>query len=95
MTGRARREPARVDREALALALWNLLDNAVKYSPECRTGLGVRARDGDDTGVSIVVRDRGPAIPGSRSSARFSRFVRGAESTVRRIKGTGSAGDGP
>jgi signal transduction histidine kinase len=27
----------RADREALALALWNLLDNAVKYSPDQRT----------------------------------------------------------
>ncbi len=27
----------RADREALGRALWNLLDNAVKYSPECQT----------------------------------------------------------
>ena len=29
--------PIRADREALGLALRNLLDNAVKYSPDCRT----------------------------------------------------------
>ena len=53
--------PVRVDREALGRAIWNLLDNAVKYSPECRTVWVDLERKSNQ--VSIVVRDRGLGIP--------------------------------
>jgi len=79
--------PARADHEAIARALWNLLDNAVKYSPECRTVWVVLERQGDR--VSIVVRDQGLGIPIREQREIFDRFVRGAESTARRIRGTG------
>ena len=45
------------DSEALTHALWNLLDNAVKYSPERRTVWVDVGRQG--AGVSIAVRDQG------------------------------------
>jgi signal transduction histidine kinase len=79
--------PACVDREAISRALWNLLDNAVKYSPECRT-VWV-ALESHEAAVAIVVRDRGLGIPMQEQREIFERFVRGAESTARRIKGTG------
>jgi signal transduction histidine kinase len=79
--------PARADHEAIARALWNLLDNAVKYSPECRTVWVVLERQGDR--VSIVVRDQGLGIPIREQREIFDRFVRGAESTARQIRGTG------
>ena len=75
------------DREALSRALWNLLDNAVKYSPDCRTVWVDVTRDRDD--VSIAVRDRGLGIPLREQREIFDRFVRGADSKARRIKGTG------
>jgi signal transduction histidine kinase len=75
------------DREALSRALWNLLDNAVKYSPDCRTVWVDLTRDNDD--VSIVVRDQGLGIPVHEQREIFDRFVRGADSKARRIKGTG------
>ena len=79
--------PARMDREAISRALWNLLDNAVKYSPECRTvWVALESRDAS---VSIIVRDQGLGIPMQEQREIFERFVRGAESTARRIKGTG------
>lgn len=78
---------ARADREAISRALWNLLDNAVKYSPECRT-VWVALERQDDR-VSIVVRDQGLGIPIHEQREIFDRFVRGAESTARRIRGTG------
>jgi signal transduction histidine kinase len=79
--------PARADREAIARALWNLLDNAVKYSPECKTvWVTLELRD---TQILIVVRDRGLGIPVHEQREIFDRFVRGAESTARRIRGTG------
>jgi signal transduction histidine kinase len=39
--------------------------------------------------VTIAVRDRGLGIPPSEQREIFSRFVRGAESKARRIRGTG------
>ena len=83
----AREIYVRADREALARALWNLLDNAVKYSPECRT-VWVEVEP-HETGVAIDVRDQGLGIPLDEQREIFQKFVRGAESKARRIKGTG------
>ena len=83
---RRRRLPA--DREALTHALWNLLDNAVKYSPECRT-VWV---DVERTGIAawpIRVRDRGLGVPRHEHADIFERFVRGADAKAHGIKGTG------
>jgi signal transduction histidine kinase len=38
--------PVRGDREALGRALWNLVDNAVKYSPDHDAARGAGARGG-------------------------------------------------
>jgi signal transduction histidine kinase len=77
----------RADREALSRALWNLLDNAVKYSPGCRTVWVEMTCQADQ--VSIVVRDQGLGIPIHEHRDIFDRFVRGADSKSRRIRGTG------
>jgi signal transduction histidine kinase len=75
------------DREALSLALRNLLDNAVKYSPECRTVWVETAREGGR--LAIRVRDRGIGIPASEQKEIFKRFVRGTSSRTAHIQGTG------
>ena len=75
------------DREALSRAVWNLLDNAVKYSPDSRTvWVDVEAKEHR---VSIAVRDSGFGIPVNEQREIFEKFVRGSESKARRIKGTG------
>lgn len=79
--------PVRADREALARAIWNLLDNAVKYSPECRT-VWVDVEH-EANRISIDVRDRGLGIPPHEQQEIFDKFVRGADSKALRIKGTG------
>jgi signal transduction histidine kinase len=77
----------RADREALGRALWNLLDNAVKYSPVSRT---VRVEVAPEGGrLSIGVRDRGVGIPAAEQRAIFGKFVRGARSRETGVKGTG------
>jgi len=78
---------AEVDRVALGRAIWNLIDNAVKYSPDCRT-VWV-AVEHDESGTAITVRDQGLGIPVGEQAGIFERFVRGEESKSRRIKGTG------
>jgi signal transduction histidine kinase len=79
--------PLRADRTSLANALWNLLDNAVKYSPSStRVVVSVRAQ-GD--GVAIAVQDEGLGIPAGEQRDIFKRFVRGRAATRLRIRGTG------
>jgi signal transduction histidine kinase len=79
--------PIRADREALGLALKNLLDNAVKYSPECRTVWVEMARERGR--LAIRVRDRGMGIPGPEQKDIFEKFVRGSGSGAAGIRGTG------
>jgi two-component system phosphate regulon sensor histidine kinase PhoR len=75
------------DSNALSSALWNLLDNAVKYSPEGgNIRLSLRRHP---EGLSIAVRDDGLGIPQAEQSEIFQRFVRGEEASRRGIKGTG------
>ena len=87
LTGASDAVTARADREALARALWNLLDNAVKYSPECRTVWVEMSRQSDQ--ISIEVEDQGIGIPIAEQREIFDRFVRGGDSKARRISGTG------
>lgn len=75
------------DREALGLALRNLLDNAVKYSPDCRTVWVEMARERGR--LAIRVRDQGMGIPASEQKDIFKRFVRGTGSRAANIQGTG------
>jgi signal transduction histidine kinase len=79
--------PIDVDEEALARAIRNLLDNAVKYSPDPRTiDVRVGCRDGE---VKISVADHGMGIPPHERTAIFSKFHRGEQARTRGIKGTG------
>jgi len=75
------------DAEALSRALWNLLDNAVKYSGENRS-IAVAVESRADS-VSISVSDQGPGIPREEQKEIFRKFVRGAYAREHRIRGTG------
>jgi signal transduction histidine kinase len=79
--------PVRADGEALAQALWNLLDNAIKYSPGRPTvWIEVAREDGQ---AAVRVRDEGPGIaPGERQDL-FREFTRGAAARAGSVKGTG------
>jgi signal transduction histidine kinase len=75
------------DPDALSRCLWNLLDNAVKYSPESKSVWVNTKTKGDQ--VLINVEDRGIGIPAREQPYIFERFVRGEEAKSRRIGGTG------
>jgi signal transduction histidine kinase len=80
-------EPVRVDREALAQALWNLLDNAIKYSPDDSTvWIGVVR---EDRFVAIRVRDEGMGIAVEEQKDIFRKFVRGTSARDGTVKGAG------
>ena len=86
------------DREALSHALWNLLDNAVKYSLECRT-VWVDVERAESR-LAIRVRDRGLGVPRREHVDVFKRFVRGAGTSLCRerlpaLSGSAPQGSGP
>ena len=76
-----------IDRESLALAVWNLLDNAVKYSGQCRAIQVAVDRRGDRAAISV--RDGGLGIAPREQKAIFEKFVRGDSAKVSDTKGTG------
>jgi signal transduction histidine kinase len=75
------------DREALSIALRNLVDNALKYSPDSSTVWVEWERENGS--VAIRVRDNGVGIPASERKAIFHKFVRGSAATTGGVKGTG------
>lgn len=75
------------DREALTRALWNLLDNAAKYSPGAATiWVDVSV---DDRDAVVTVRDRGHGIDPAEQQQIFRRFVRGSGARANQVPGTG------
>jgi two-component system sensor histidine kinase SenX3 len=75
------------DRRQLVSAVYNLLDNAVKYSEEGSTVDVFAATDGQN--VSISVRDRGIGIPARDLERIFERFYRVDQARSRQTGGTG------
>jgi signal transduction histidine kinase len=75
------------DREALAGALWNLLDNAVKYSPdEKHVRVAVSTSNGT---VEVTVCDHGSGIGKEDLKRVFGKFYRGVNAKKQGTKGTG------
>jgi signal transduction histidine kinase len=79
----------KADRDALTRAIWNVVDNAVKYSPVGGT-IRVCVDPGPKPGTACIsVSDEGMGIPLEEQRTIFDRFVRGSEAKSRRIQGTG------
>jgi two-component system phosphate regulon sensor histidine kinase PhoR len=78
---------AHVDEEALGQILDNLVDNAVKYTPE-GSHITVRWRE-DGEQVRLEVEDNGPGIPEADLPRIFERFYRVDKARSREMGGTG------
>jgi signal transduction histidine kinase len=65
--------PVRGDRHLLSQAIANLLDNALKYTPEGDVTLTVRRTDGN---VLLEIADHGPGVPPNHRERVFDRFYR-------------------
>ncbi len=79
--------PLRVDREAIARSLLNLVNNAVKYSAsEKYLGVHLYQRNGE---VSLEVVDHGIGIPLKEQLKIFEKFYRVGDPLVHNTKGSG------
>lgn len=79
--------PVLIDRDAMAQAISNLLDNAMKYSREVKqisiTAETVRSN------LSIEIADRGIGIPRAEQAKIFEKFYRVGNGLVHDVKGSG------
>jgi signal transduction histidine kinase len=83
----ARLPPVRLDREAIAQVLTNLIDNAAKYSGQNkRIVLNLEALHGR---VAVSVRDYGIGIPFTEKERIFERFHRANTGFLHDVRGSG------
>jgi two-component system phosphate regulon sensor histidine kinase PhoR len=75
------------DESALSLAIRNLIENAIKYSPDEPTIWVECKKERDCAAISVI--DRGLGIPSAEQDAVFQKFVRGRAAIDRNLKGTG------
>ncbi|MGC2171158.1 MAG: HAMP domain-containing sensor histidine kinase, partial [Candidatus Sulfotelmatobacter sp.] len=74
--------------EDLRTAVFNLLDNAIKYSGE-RVDVRLRLNLPDEKRVVLSVRDHGVGIPPDDMKRIFKRFYRVTHRSLAHVKGTG------
>jgi len=77
----------RLNPTAVKVVVSNLLENAIKYSPE-GSDVTVRLRSKSGMGATIEVADRGSGIPAGDRDRIFDKFYRG-ENVKTQTKGTG------
>jgi two-component system sensor histidine kinase SenX3 len=76
------------DPEELRTAVSNLLDNAVKYSPD-GVRISVELDSPDEKRLVLRVRDQGVGIPEHELKRIFKRFYRVTQRSLSQVKGTG------
>lgn len=79
--------PVLIDRDAMAQAVSNLLDNAIKYSREEKQ-LSITAKT-VRSDLSIEIADRGIGIPRAEQAKIFEKFYRVGNGLVHDVKGSG------
>jgi len=76
-----------IDRDAMAQAISNLLDNAIKYSGEVKQLTITTETLGTD--LSIEIADHGIGIPRAEQAKIFEKFYRVGNGLVHDVKGSG------
>ena len=77
------------DGDELRAAVWNLLDNAVKYSPADQVRILVRLERDPEGRVAVRVTDHGVGIAATDLKRIFRRFYRVPSGVSVRAKGSG------
>ena len=76
-----------IDRNAMAQAISNLLDNAIKYSRDVKQLSITTEKRGSD--LSIQIADHGIGIPRAEQAKIFEKFYRVGNGLVHDVKGSG------
>jgi len=79
--------PVKIDSEAVKQALMNLLDNAVKFSPDDKD-IHISLKQKDHK-IILSVRDKGIGIAEAEQKKIFEKFYRAGDSLVHNTKGSG------
>lgn len=79
--------PVLIDRDAIAQAILNLLDNAVKYSTDVKR-ISIMAK-AHGSGVLIEIADNGIGIARKERKKIFEKFYRVGNDLVHNVKGSG------
>ena len=79
--------PVLIDRDAMAQAISNLVDNAIKYSGEVKQLSITTETRGSD--LSIEIADHGIGIPRAEQGKVFEKFYRVGNGLVHDVKGSG------
>ncbi len=79
--------PVLIDRDAMAQAISNLVDNAIKYSGQVKqVSITTKSLRSD---LSIEVADQGIGIPSAEQAKIFEKFYRVGNGLVHDVKGSG------
>jgi signal transduction histidine kinase len=79
--------PVSIDRDAMAQAISNLVDNAIKYSRDVKQLSITTEQRGSD--LSIEIADHGIGIPRAEQARVFEKFYRVGNGLVHDVKGSG------
>jgi two-component system, OmpR family, phosphate regulon sensor histidine kinase PhoR len=75
------------DTEQLGLVIFNLLDNAVKYSKdEKNIEISLKEKENE---ISITIKDKGVGIPEAYQKEIFEKFIRVPQQDIHDVKGYG------
>jgi two-component system phosphate regulon sensor histidine kinase PhoR len=82
---------ARLDANAMTLAVLNLVDNAIKYAADGgKVVVSVRRDEaGSSPAIVLEVRDFGPGVPAEERDQIFERFYRARSVRLKPIRGSG------
>lgn len=78
-----------VDAEKLDVVVYNLLGNAIKFTPEGKAIRLIIKSVPEEQHFSIAVSDQGPGVPKEKLEEIFELFREGEHSGGRELKGTG------
>lgn len=81
------REPIMLDRDKILEVIYNITENAIKYTPE--NGMIKVSVASTEENVTVKVEDNGPGIPAEEKDKIFERFYRLDDSRARDTGGTG------
>ncbi len=79
--------PIKLDSQLISKVLNNLMDNAIKYSPQ-GSEIRIETREVNER-VEITIRDQGIGMTDEEKKNLFTRFYRAKNDTTTRVPGTG------